>query len=68
MYNLTNFEKELNLFANRVDIIVGLEMGKKITAREAYKRIKASMKTLKESKKIAKEQNKNETDTSQRSS
>lgn len=52
MYNdLTNFEKKLGQFADRVDIIVGLEIGDKLTPEEAYQQIKGLMKDLKKSRK-----------------
>jgi hypothetical protein len=61
MYDLDPFERELALFANRVDIIVGLQMGKKLSAEDAYKEIKYRFKTLKQSRKTLKgEKNKNE--------
>lgn len=55
MYNdLTNFEKKLAKFADRVDIIVGLEIGDKLTPEEAYQQIKGLMKDLKKSRKAEK--------------
>ena len=52
MYNdLTDFEKKLAQFADRVDIIVGLEIGDKLTPEEAYQQIKGLMKDLKKSRK-----------------
>ena len=52
MYNeLTNFEKHLAKFADRVDIIVGLEIGDKITSEDAYQQIKGLMKDLKKYRK-----------------
>ena len=39
-YDLTEFEKGLGNFSDRVEIIVALEIGDKITADEAYKMIK----------------------------
>lgn len=49
--DLTPFEKKLGVFADRVDIIVGLEMNDKITPDDAYKQIKALMKELKKQRK-----------------
>ena len=46
-YDLTNFEKAMTLFANRVGIIVSLEVGDKMTPDEAYKKIKHEYKQLK---------------------
>lgn len=51
MYDLTPFEKDLATFADRVEIIVGLEIGDKLSAEEAYKEIKILMKDLKKSRK-----------------
>ena len=52
MYSdLTDFEKKLAQFADRVDIIVGLEIGDKLTSEEAYQQIKGLMKDLKKSRK-----------------
>jgi hypothetical protein len=53
-YNLTPFEKDLASFADRIEIIVGLEIGDKMTADEAYKEIKLLMKDLKKSRKLNK--------------
>jgi hypothetical protein len=53
-YNLTPFEKDLAAFADRIEIIVGLEIGDKMTADEAYKEIKLLMKDLKKSRKLNK--------------
>ncbi len=58
MYDLDPFEKEMAAFANRVDIIVALVMGKKLASRDAYKEIKSIMKNLKASAKKLKEENK----------
>ena len=41
-YDLTSFEKAMTLFANRVGIIVNLEVGDKMSPEQAYKEIKAS--------------------------
>lgn len=53
-YNLTPFEKDLAAFADRIEIVVGLEIGDKMTADEAYKEIKILMKDLKKSRKMNK--------------
>jgi ABC-type sugar transport system substrate-binding protein len=45
--SLTEFERALARFGDKVDLIVGLEVGNKITADEAYKQIKDMMKDLK---------------------
>lgn len=49
--DLTPFEKKLGTFADRVDIIVGLEMNDKITPEDAYQQIKTLMKDLKKQRK-----------------
>jgi len=46
-YDLTSFEKAMTLFANRVGIIVNLEVGDKISPEQAYKEIKQEYKQLK---------------------
>lgn len=61
MYNdLTNFEKQLAKFADRVDIIVGLEIGDKLSPEEAYQQIKGLMKDLKRLRKEEKDSWRNE--------
>lgn len=61
MYSdLNKFERKLGQFADKIDIIVGLEIGGKITAEEAYGRIKELFKKLKKSHKKEKEQHSNE--------
>jgi len=46
-YDLTDFEKAMALFANRVGIVVSLEIGDKMTPAEAYREIKEEYKQLK---------------------
>ena len=46
-YDLTSFEKAMSLFANRVGIIVNLEVGDKMSPEQAYKEIKEEYKQLK---------------------
>jgi hypothetical protein len=46
-YDLTTFEKGLSNFANRIGVIVNLEIGDKISSEEAYSRIKEEYKKLK---------------------
>jgi len=46
-YDLTNFEKAMTMFANRVGIIVNLEVGDKMSPEQAYKQIKEEYKQLK---------------------
>lgn len=61
MYNLTDFEKELLAFSNRVDIVVGLEMGKKLAPEDAFKEIKSLYKKLKTTRKIIRKQENEQT-------
>ena len=51
MYDLDCFEKALAHFGTRVDIIIALEMGDKISSDEAYKMIKEELKQLKKIRK-----------------
>ena len=51
MFDLTDFEKGLGNFSDRVEIIVGLEMCDKLTSDEAYKMIKEEFKKLKKLRK-----------------
>lgn len=48
---LTEFERALARFGDKVDLIVGLEVGGKINADDAYKQIKEMMKDLKKLRK-----------------
>jgi len=48
---LTEFERALARFGDKVDLVVGLEIGGKINADEAYKQIKDMMKDLKKLRK-----------------
>lgn len=52
--DLTTFEKKLAQFADKIDIIVGLELGGKLSSEEAYQRIKDFYKELKQLRKIEK--------------
>lgn len=45
--DLDKFETALAHFGTRVDIIVAMELGDKIDAETAYKRIKEELKELK---------------------
>lgn len=54
VYELNEFEKALAYFGSRVDVIIALEMGDKISAQTAYKEIKKELKVLKEARKAAK--------------
>jgi hypothetical protein len=49
--NLTTFEKQLAHFGDKVQVIVGLEVGGKLYADDAYKQIKELVKELKKLRK-----------------
>jgi hypothetical protein len=49
--DLDCFERALQHFGTRVDVIVGLEMGGKLEAETAYKNIKMELKELKKIRK-----------------
>jgi hypothetical protein len=49
--DLTTFEKQLAQFGDRVQVIVGLEVGGKLHADDAYKQIKDLVKELKKLRK-----------------
>ena len=56
MYSdLTKFERELARFGDKVQLIVGLEIGDKISPEEAYQQIKGMMKELKKLRKQEKD-------------
>ena len=48
--NLDNFETSLVYFGTRVDIICAMEIGGKIDAETAYKKIKRELKKLKKAR------------------
>lgn len=45
--NLDTFERALSHFGTRVDVICAMEMGGRIDAETAYKKIKEELKQLK---------------------
>jgi len=49
--DLDCFEKALSHFGTRVDIIIAMEIGDKIDAEDAYRRIKHELKELKRTRK-----------------
>ena len=51
---LDTFERALQHFGTRVDVIVAMEMSDKIDAESAYKQIKAELKELKKIRKFVK--------------
>ena len=48
---LDSFEKALQHFGTRVEVITALEMGDKISTEDAYKQIKEELKELKKVRK-----------------
>jgi hypothetical protein len=52
---LTEFERELARFGDKVQLIVGLEVGDKISPEDAYQQIKGMMKDLKKLRKKEKD-------------
>lgn len=55
--DLDCFERALQHFGTRVDIIVALELGNKIDSETAYKMIKEELKDLKKIRKKTKNSN-----------
>ena len=52
MYDdLDTFERALQHFGTRVDVIIAMEMSKRISSEEAYHRIKDEMKAVKKCRK-----------------
>jgi hypothetical protein len=49
--DLDCFERALQHFGTRVDVIIAMEMSKKITPEESYQRIKDEMKEVKKCRK-----------------
>lgn len=54
--SLSEFERTLARFGDKVELIVGLEVGNKISPEEAYQQIKKMMKELKKVRKKEKEE------------
>lgn len=50
--NLTEFERALARFGDKVDMIVGFEVAGKLSAEDAYQQIKDMMKDLKRLRKV----------------
>jgi len=48
---LTEFERALARFGDKVDLVVGLEIGGKMSSEDAYQEIKSMMKDLKKLRK-----------------
>jgi len=56
MYEELNcFEEALKHFGTRVDVIIAMEMSRRITPEESYQDIKAELKELKKCRKQFKE-------------
>jgi hypothetical protein len=53
--NLSNFEKKMGAFSDKIGVIVGLELGEKLSPEEAYQMIKEEYKELKTLRKLEKE-------------
>ena len=52
MYEELNcFEEALKHFGTRVDVIIAMEMARRITPEESYQQIKAELKELKKCRK-----------------
>lgn len=51
------FERALQHFGTRIEVIVAMEMGGKIDAETAYQDIKAELKEVKKSRKQVKNEN-----------
>ena len=47
MYNLNNYEQALRTFGIQVEIICAMELAGRISAEEAYQKIKAELKAVK---------------------
>jgi len=56
--NLTEFERALARFGDKVDMVVGFEVAGKLSADDAYKQIKEMMKDLKKLRKREQKQGK----------
>ncbi|UYA57473.1 Pre-mRNA-splicing factor [Synechococcus phage S-CREM1] len=52
---LTEFERALARFGDKVGLIAGLEIGNKISPEEAYQQIKSLYKELKKLRKVEKD-------------
>ena len=52
---LNDFEKALQHFGTRVEIITALEMGNKLSPEDAYQMIKSEMKEMKKVRKKRKD-------------
>ena len=58
MYEELNcFEEALKLFGTRVEVIIAMEMSRRITAEDAYQMIKDELKDVKKCRKQVKNEN-----------
>lgn len=55
--DLDSFERALQHFGTRTDVIIAMEMGGKLDGDTAYKLIKAELKELKKKRKNYKKEN-----------
>jgi len=55
--DLDSFERALQHFGTRTDVIIAMEMGNKINGETAYQLIKAELKELKKKRKNYKKEN-----------
>jgi hypothetical protein len=55
--DLDSFERALQHFGTRTDVIIAMEMGDKIDGETAYQLIKAELKELKKKRKNYKKEN-----------
>jgi prefoldin subunit 5 len=54
--NLTQFERALARFGDKVDVVVGFEVAGKLSADDAYKQIREMMKELRKIRKSEKKE------------
>ena len=54
--DLDTFERALQHFGTRVDVIIAMEMAKKLPPEEAYQRIKDELKEVKKCRKLFKKE------------
>jgi len=55
--DLDSFERALQHFGTRTDVIIAMEMGGKLDGETAYQLIKAELKELKKKRKTYKKEN-----------
>ena len=58
MYSeLDSFERALQHFGTRVEVVAAMEMGGRISAEQAYQQIKEELKSLRKVRKLWKKEN-----------